>query len=116
MGWAQQVRAYEDERWWPLLLLVAGSLVLVAGAYALLCRRDLGGGLVPPQPGPPEAAPWLGRPWGLTLRLQRTSLISWTLGLLAFGVAYGALAARTSPTSSATMTRSSRSSPRARAA
>jgi ABC-2 type transport system permease protein len=91
MGWAQQVRAYADERWWPLLLLVAGSAVLVAGAFALLSRRDLGGGLVPPRPGPPEAAPWLGRPWGLTVRLQRVSLVSWTLGLLAFGVAYGAL-------------------------
>jgi polyether ionophore transport system permease protein len=91
MGWAQQVRAYADERWWPLLLLVAGSLVLVAAAYGLLAHRDLGGGLVAPKPGPPEAAPWLGRPWGLTLRLQRASLVSWTLGLLAFGVAYGAL-------------------------
>ncbi len=91
MGWAQQVRAYADERWWPLLLLAAGSLLLVAAAYALLSRRDLGGGLVPPQPGPPEAAPWLGRPWGLALRLQRASLIGWTAGLVAFGLAYGAL-------------------------
>ncbi|HEY7070388.1 MAG TPA: hypothetical protein VH479_09755 [Acidimicrobiales bacterium] len=91
MGWAQQVRAYADERWWPLLLLVAGSAVLVAATYGLLARRDLGGGLVAPRPGPPEAAPWLGRPWGLTLRLQRASLVGWALGLLVFGVAYGAL-------------------------
>jgi polyether ionophore transport system permease protein len=91
MGWAQSVRPYADERWWPLGLLAGASIALVAVAYALLSRRDLGGGLVPPRPGPPEASPWLGRPWGLVLRLQRASLLGWTAGLVATGVAYGSV-------------------------
>jgi ABC-2 type transport system permease protein len=91
MGWAQGVRPYAGERWWPLALLAGASVLLVAGAFALLGRRDLGGGLVAPRPGPPEASPWLGRPAGLVLRLQRASLVAWTAGLASIGVAYGSV-------------------------
>ncbi|HET8620509.1 MAG TPA: hypothetical protein VFM27_16200 [Acidimicrobiales bacterium] len=91
MGWAQSVRPYAGERWWPLGLMAAASVALVAVAYALLTRRDLGGGLVAPRPGAPAGSRWLGRPWGLVLRLQRASLIGWTLGLAVTGVAYGSL-------------------------
>ncbi len=71
MGWAQSVRPFAQERWWPLLLLIGGSVLLVVVAYGLLGVRDLGAGLVPPKPGPPSASRWLGRPVGLATRLQR---------------------------------------------
>lgn len=92
MGWAMQMRPYADERWWPILLLLGGSAALVAGAYALASRRDLGGGLVPPRPGPARAAPWAIRPAGFALRLQGLALIGWAVGLAFFGVAYGSVA------------------------
>jgi ABC-2 type transport system permease protein len=91
MGWAQSVRPYAGERWWPLLMLVAGSIALVGVAYALLGRRDLGGGLVAARPGPPTASEWLGRPWGLAVRLQRATLLAWAAGLVVSGIAYGSL-------------------------
>jgi ABC-2 type transport system permease protein len=91
MGWAQSMRAYAGERWWPLLLLVGGVAALVAVALALLARRDLGGGLVAVRPGPPAAAAWLTRPWGLAVRLQRGAAIAWAVGLVLGGVTYGAL-------------------------
>jgi ABC-2 type transport system permease protein len=91
MGWAQSVRPYAGERWWPLALLVAGSVALVGVAYALLSRRDLGGGLVAARPGPPTASGWLGRPWGLAVRLQRATLLAWAAGLVLTGIAYGSL-------------------------
>jgi ABC-2 type transport system permease protein len=92
MGWAQATKPYAGDRWWALLLLAGASIVLVAIAFALLGIRDLGGGLVPPRPGPPEAAPALGHPEGLALRLQRGTLIAWTAGLAATAVAYGSIA------------------------
>jgi ABC-2 type transport system permease protein len=91
MGWAQSVRPYAGERWWPLVLLVAASLALVGVAYALLARRDLGGGLVAARPGPPTASEWLGRPWGMAVRLQRATLLAWAAGLVVTGIAYGSL-------------------------
>lgn len=91
MGWAQGMKPYAGERWWPLLLLLAATAALAALAYALLARRDLGSGLVAPRPGPPRATRWLTRPWGLALRLQRATVIAWATGLAITGIAYGSL-------------------------
>jgi ABC-2 type transport system permease protein len=91
MGWAQAARPYADERWWTLLLLAAAALVLVGVAFALQGIRDLGGGLVPPRPGPPGASPGLMRPAGLAIRLQRGSVVAWAAGLALTGVAYGSI-------------------------
>ncbi len=89
IGVAQKARPFADERWWPLLLLAAVTVLLVATAAALTIRRDLGAGLVAPRPGPPGAAPGLGNPLGLAVRLQRGSLFGWGAGVLVIGVAYG---------------------------
>ena len=89
IGVAQKARPYADERWWPLLLLVVATVVLVAVASALAERRDLGAGLLAARPGPPAAAPSLGSPLGLAFRLQRGSLLGWAAGILVIGIAYG---------------------------
>jgi ABC-2 type transport system permease protein len=92
IGWAQQTRPFAGERWWPLLLLLTATVGLVALAYRLLARRDHGAGLLPDRPGPPMAAPALGTPLGLALRLQRGALIAWCVGLGLLGTVYGAVA------------------------
>ena len=91
MGWAQYTKPFAGDRWWPLVLLALASAALIAGAFALLARRDLGGGLVQPRPGPARAAPSLGRPVGLAVRLQRAVIASWAAGLVLTGVSYGSL-------------------------
>ncbi|SDT71116.1 ABC transporter permease [Jiangella sp. DSM 45060] len=92
IGWAQRTRVYVDDRWWPLLIAVALTAVLMAVAYATTSRRDVGAGLVQPSPGSPRAGKDLASPLGLAVRLQRGGLIGWGVGLLVFGVAYGSLA------------------------
>jgi ABC-2 type transport system permease protein len=92
IGWAQKARPFAGDRWWPFLLLVAAAGALVATARALAARRDLGGALIAPRPGPASAPPGLGRPLGLALRLQRSALVAWTAGLVVTGVAYGSIA------------------------
>lgn len=92
LGWAQSIRAFADERWWvliPLMLCAAGFL---AAGVALSARRDLGAGFFKQRPGPPEASPRLTTPLALALRLQRTTLISWTIGLAMLGFFYGIVA------------------------
>lgn len=92
IGWAQATKAYVDGRWWPLALclLLAGGLL--AAAFALAARRDVGAGLLPPRPGPRTAAAFLGTPLGLALRLQRAGLLWWAVSMAALGAVYGAFA------------------------
>lgn len=92
IGWAQKTRPFAGERWWPFLVMLVAAAGLVALAAAFAARRDLGAGLVAPRPGRRDAAPSLGRPTGLALRLQRGSLIGWGLAVLFMGVAYGSIA------------------------
>ncbi|MEV0173531.1 ABC transporter permease [Streptomyces sp. NPDC050803] len=93
IGLVQKSRPYAGERWWPLLVAAVGVGAALTAAVALADRRDVGAGLVPPRPGPPRAAPGLGRPLGLALRLQRGSLIGWSCGVFLTGLAYGWVAA-----------------------
>jgi len=92
IGWAQQTRAYADERWWVFALPVALVVVLVSAAFALLARRDVGAGVMAPRLGPATAAPGLRSPVALAWRLQRTALLAWTAGLALMGALIGSVA------------------------
>jgi ABC-2 type transport system permease protein len=92
IGWSQKTRPFAGEQWWPLIIPALFTVGLVALAGFLATRRDVGGGLVPPRPGPPVAAASLGRPLGLALRLQRGSIIAWTSGMFLLGIVYGSVA------------------------
>ena len=91
IGWYQAMHPFSGVRWWPALLLVAATAVLVWAAYAVFDRRDFGAGVLPDRPGPARAAPDLHRGWRLSWRLQKGSVIGWSLGLFLGGLAYGAI-------------------------
>ncbi|MEJ7841428.1 MAG: hypothetical protein WKF95_06615 [Rubrobacter sp.] len=91
-GWAQRVRPFADERWWVLALFAGIVAVLVAAAYALTARRDLGAGLLPTRPGPATASPGLRSPLGLAWRLQRDTLLAWAAGFAVVGAILGSVA------------------------
>lgn len=92
IGWAQQVRAYDAERWWVLGLQLAAFIALVGAGAALSVRRDVGAGLVPARLGRSEAAPSLASTWALAWRLQRGTLIGWTVGVAVGAGVFGAIA------------------------
>jgi ABC-2 type transport system permease protein len=89
IGWAQKTKPFAGDAWWPFLVLVTATAVLAAATVSLSRRRDLGAGLVRPRMGRRHAAPSLGRPVGLAVRLQRGSVVGWTSGLIVLAVAYG---------------------------
>ena len=89
IGLAQKARPFAGERWWPLLPLVAVAVALIAVAFRLALRRDHGAGLVASRPGRIVAAPSLGHPLGLAMRLQRGALIGWGAGVLVTGISFG---------------------------
>ncbi|HYN31781.1 MAG TPA: hypothetical protein VES40_04090 [Ilumatobacteraceae bacterium] len=92
IGWAQAIRSYADERWWVIALPILAATGLVAAAVALQDRRDFGAGLVPQRPGPAAAGPRLASPFGLAVRLQRASVISWAIGVGLISFFYGIVA------------------------
>lgn len=89
IGWAQRVRPCADEQWAVLLLPLAAFALLVAAAYALTERRDLGAGVLASSLGPAQAAPSLRGPLTLAWRLQRGALLGWGAGFLLYGLAIG---------------------------
>jgi ABC-2 type transport system permease protein len=92
LAWSNQTRPYVDARWWPLLPSIGLAVAATAVGYALSARRDVGAGLVAARTGAPMAAPWLKSPVAAAFRLQRASLIWWTVALAVFGFMFGAFA------------------------
>lgn len=91
IGWAQGTYVYVTNRWWPLLLLAAATVVTVAIAVALSTRRDVGAGLRQTRPGAARASGALAHPIGLALRLHRGLLLGFATVLLLLGIAYGSI-------------------------
>jgi ABC-2 type transport system permease protein len=89
LGWVRLTRAFAGEQWWVFLLFLAIVVVLVAGAFALSTRRDLGAGLLPARLGSATADSGLRSPLALAWRLQRSSLIAWAAGAAFFGFLLG---------------------------
>ncbi|MFC9694487.1 ABC transporter permease [Kribbella sp. NPDC056951] len=92
IGWSQQIRAYAGDRYVVVLLPLVFLALLVAGALALIRRRDVGAGLVRPRPGPAVAAPSLRSPLALAWRLHRGSLYGWGFAFLLLGLLVGNIA------------------------
>ena len=92
LGWAEKVSPFGENRLWLLLPAVAATAVLLVVADVLLHRRDLGSGLWAARPGPAHASARLGTPLGLAWRLQRGSLLGWTIGYAVVGLAVGNIA------------------------
>lgn len=92
IGWAQNLRPYAGERWWIALLSLAAAALAVVASYALTARRDLGMSFLPARPGPALAPRSLSGPFGLAWRLQRATLLGWSLGFLCAGGVFGGIA------------------------
>jgi len=89
MGWSQQVRVMDDNRWWPLGLSVLLVALLAVATGLLAVHRDVGSGIVPARPGPATAAGWLASPVALAWRLQRGTLVGWAAGMFLLGLMFG---------------------------
>ncbi|MFI6677771.1 ABC transporter permease [Kribbella sp. NPDC050470] len=91
IGWGQQMRPFADDTWWPMALAVLIMASLCALAIVLVGRRDVGRGTWPERRGAAHASPALLSSIGLVWRLQRGALLGWVIGLLGFGLVFGAL-------------------------
>jgi len=91
IGWGQAMRAYAGEIWWPSLLSLASVLILGFIALRILDRRDVGAGVWPTKPGPARGGASMQSAFGLAWRLQRGTVIGWTVGMFLIGLSYGSI-------------------------
>ncbi|HEU4320687.1 MAG TPA: ABC transporter permease [Acidimicrobiia bacterium] len=92
IGWFTRLRPFAGEEWWVFGLFALFIVAVTAFAVSMSARRDVGEGAFPPRPGPARAGSSLGSTTGLAWRLQRGSLLGWTVGLAILGSVYGAAA------------------------
>ncbi len=87
LGWTVKVSPYGLNRIWLLLPALALMVALVGLAFALLERRDLGAGLFASRAGAARGSRVLASSAGLSWRLNRPSVIGWTvIGAVLAGV------------------------------
>ncbi|MFB7653975.1 MULTISPECIES: ABC transporter permease [unclassified Streptomyces] len=89
LGWLENLRPFADERWWVLALIAGAAVVQGVVAYGLAGRRDLGMSFLPTRPGP--ATGRLATAGALAWRLQRGSVLGWSVGFFLAGLVYGGM-------------------------
>ncbi len=88
IGWGQAMRPYASELWWPAVIPVVATALLVVAGLALFGRRDVGAGMWVARPGPARGR---GSSLRLAWRLQAGSVIGWTLGVFLLGLSFGSI-------------------------
>ncbi|MBA4602685.1 ABC transporter permease [Thermoactinomyces mirandus] len=91
LGWAARAQVFVDNYWWPILLAAALSMIIAFATFYLNSIRDMGAGFLPERKGKKQASPILQTIFGLVFRLQRTSILAWTIGIFALSASFGAV-------------------------
>lgn len=91
LGLFDGVRAFGEPRWWPLLVSLGVTGLLVGLAVVLNARRDLGAALVRSRPGRPRASAGLRSAWGVTLFEHRGAILGWLVAAAIVMAIYGSL-------------------------
>lgn len=91
LGWMLRTEVFVNNIWWPLLLTIGVGLIFVVLSFYLHGIRDLGAGLFPAKGGKSTATPYILHPFGLAIRLQRTGIIAWLIGMSVLGMTYGSV-------------------------
>ncbi|MDA3647934.1 ABC transporter permease [Saccharopolyspora indica] len=91
-GWSHLAEPFGGNHVGVLAVPLAVASLLVALAFRLAARRDVGAGALPARLGPPTAVGRLRSPLALAWRLHRGQIFGWTVALSAFSAATAAVA------------------------
>lgn len=90
LAWMTETKPAYQNTWWPLLLAVALTAILLAVAFRLQARREFGAGLIAPKPGPARGTD--RSTWRLAIRINRGPLLTWAVAFCALGIVFGYMA------------------------
>lgn len=91
LGWSVQTDVFASNEWWPILALTGGFVVLTSVAFYLNKRRDIFAGILPTRSGRRSASKWLQTLPGLVWHLEKTKVITWTIGMFLMTMAFGSI-------------------------
>ena len=91
LGWAEEVRPFTGAQPLVLLLPLAASAMLLAGAAWIAASRDIGAGLLPARDSAPPRRWLLSSPTAHAVREERGNLIVWIVGVAVFGLIIGVI-------------------------
>lgn len=91
LGWTYLTNPFTENNWHLLLYAVTFSLLAFVLAFVLESRRDMGTGYLPENKGKERASRSLLSIPGLVMRLNRGIIISWLIGFILLGIAYGSI-------------------------
>lgn len=91
LGWTVRTGVFVDNEWLPVVIAFIVTIALGIIAFYLYSIRDLGAGFVAARKGKTRASRFLQTTFGFTIRLQRTNIIAWFIGLFVLSSAFGAI-------------------------
>lgn len=91
MGWTYLTYPFTRNNWGPLLLVIIFSIIVLIIAFALEGGRDMGAGYLPVREGRESAKKSLLSIPGLFIKINKGVIISWFIGFVIMGAAYGSI-------------------------
>ena len=91
LGWITRTEVFVGNYGWPILLTLAVAIVVTIAAFYLNGIRDVGDGFLPERRGKQHASSFLLTTVGFILRLQRTNMIAWAMGLFLLSASFGSV-------------------------
>ena len=90
-GWIEKLNIYDQNDWFPVLLMLVLTVVICTATVMLNRTRDVGSGLLVLNHQHKSSSRLINGPFSLLLRLERMPLIIWTLGMFCLGASYGSI-------------------------
>jgi ABC-2 type transport system permease protein len=92
LGWIEESRPLTGHDPWPLLLVLALTVIITAATCWLAQQRDVGAAILPASDTSAPRLRLLGSPVGLAARLMRSTVGGWLFAVAAFAVLIGTTA------------------------
>jgi ABC-2 type transport system permease protein len=89
LGWVENLQPLTSPRPWPLVPIVACTVVLGLAAVQLAAHRDAGSSTIPAHDRSEPRLRLLGGAAGLTVRLTRPTVVAWAVAIGASGLLFG---------------------------
>lgn len=91
LGWTYLTYPFTENNWFPLIFALIFIIIMLVLAFSLEGARDMGAGYLPEREGRENAKNSLLSVRGLFFKINKGMVISWLIGFIIMGAAYGSI-------------------------